>query len=243
MKRIAISAALFLAAALAWAKPNRPAPPPASAKAADPAHVAGASAWGWIEQSRATVWIAKLRPDADGNEDLDWSAEGYFLADGQLFLYWTLLRDVGDPSDRWPAGWKAYSLYTVERDGSIRGRWGWDFECRFEEGRLSGTLKNDTLRTGGATVKAAEIVKNCRCCACDGPLGTSVNLVIMEDRRAYWKYPVGANSETGATNLAVSVVCDSCIENQRNATVAVEFHGQHVIYHALKTLEPLCQGS
>jgi len=79
-----------------------------------------------------------------------------------------------------------------------------------------------------------------RCCACAGSLRRSkhVNLVSLQ-RRATWQYPVWRNVLTGEDGEAVAVVCDACLDANREIQEAVEFRGAEVLYHTVIDLERL----
>ena len=76
-----------------------------------------------------------------------------------------------------------------------------------------------------------------RCCACCGSMAASphCNLVAIS-RRAAWKHPVVGNLLTAREGEAVAVVCDACLEAEREIRWAVEIEGERVAYHRVQDL-------
>lgn len=88
-----------------------------------------------------------------------------------------------------------------------------------------------------------EMVKkffSANCCACGGPMRGSRHLnVVVLNKKARWKYPVGGNILDKKLSRAVAVLCDDCIAAEKKPVLAIEFAGAGLVYHAVSHLEDL----
>lgn len=83
------------------------------------------------------------------------------------------------------------------------------------------------------------------CCSCEGSLQSSryLNMVGLL-KQATWKYPVYGNIlvyKKYPINRAAAILCDRCIDENRQARFAVEWNQEktHVTYHRVEELKDL----
>lgn len=87
-------------------------------------------------------------------------------------------------------------------------------------------------------------LRKVNCCACQKPMAGSryVNVICL-DRRATWKDPAWTNvllkEGIPRVSRAVAVMCDSCIEQKKEARFAIELRDGEIIYHDIGELEEL----
>lgn len=91
-----------------------------------PPDISGACNWGVVTQRQRDFRI-------DGNPQ--WVATGKIRPDGKLLVIWVHVSD----------GRIAAGLYTLGKDGSIRGRWGWADDVQLDR-HVSGSDHVETLR-------------------------------------------------------------------------------------------------
>jgi hypothetical protein len=88
-----------------------------------------------------------------------------------------------------------------------------------------------------------KIKKYGRCCISDRPLKDSHHVNMVElGYKATWKFPVAGNVLTGTSGRAVAFIHDDYFQIGKNTgeiKYAVEFRGDEIIYHDVKTLEPI----
>ncbi len=63
--------------------------------------------------------------------------------------------------------------------------------------------------------------------------------VVAMGRRATWANPVAGNVLTGREGEAVAIVCDRCLESDREIVRVVQIEEETVIYHRVGSLEPM----
>ena len=131
MKRLLIDtfvfACLFWFVALLLGKPDRPDKTPK--KPVPIPQIAGDSTWGIISQTGRAVTV-------DGHEKW-YVKDGEILKDGRVKLLWVQRSD----------GRLAPSVYTIGKDGSIRGRWAFGDNVTIDkDGEMIGLDQFDTLR-------------------------------------------------------------------------------------------------
>ena len=90
------------------------------------------------------------------------------------------------------------------------------------------------------------LLKDAKCCACGNPMNISTHLnVIPLDKKAAWKNPVWDNPLLKPNYQqfprAVSLLCDECIENSRQAIEVIEVEGKEIRYHKVSDLEDAFQ--
>lgn len=85
------------------------------------------------------------------------------------------------------------------------------------------------------------------CCICEKPMnmGKTVNMVSLQ-KKATWAYPTHGNIIVGTQGMALSVVCDHCVEVDEHGNLtalkgeiqnAVELtNDNRIIYHPIKIL-------
>jgi len=87
------------------------------------------------------------------------------------------------------------------------------------------------------------IRKRVKCCACDGTMGNSEHInMIQLDRKANWKFPTAANIlSSDVRPRAMSVVCDKCVNGKCSPKYAIEWNQKtrKIRYHKVDGLENL----
>lgn len=81
------------------------------------------------------------------------------------------------------------------------------------------------------------LARICRCGACGGKIGR-LNLMTLQ-RRATWEFPTSHNLVTNYGPCAVAVLCDGCIDANREPREVVELAGDSVRYHPIESLQVL----
>lgn len=87
------------------------------------------------------------------------------------------------------------------------------------------------------SVAIDRMLLSCRCSACGGKI-SRINLMILS-HRATWGHPTTANLITNYGPCAMAVLCDACVEAEREPREAVDVAGDTVRYHSLDTLQRL----
>jgi len=125
-----------------WHVPYRPnrLPPPRVKDAPPPAAtliLCGPTNWGEFSQVGRYVYLAG---------DPIWSAAGSIQSDGRVQIEWV----TND-------GRSGLSVYTIQRDGTFVGQWGWKEDCEIlGNGNLVGNVMPDMIRRVAAPPKAVE---------------------------------------------------------------------------------------
>ena len=86
------------------------------------------------------------------------------------------------------------------------------------------------------------LLKDAKCCACGNPMSSSPNLNFVSlDKKATWKKPVWEilllKPVYPRIPRAIAVLCNECIENNRQAIEVIEIEGDEIRYHGVADLE------
>jgi len=86
------------------------------------------------------------------------------------------------------------------------------------------------------------LLRDAKCCACGNTMSTFPHLNIVPlNKKATWKKPVWDNlllkPNYRQIPRAVSLLCDACIKNSRQATEVIEVEGKEIRYHKVADLE------
>lgn len=85
-------------------------------------------------------------------------------------------------------------------------------------------------------------IRSANCCACGKPMKLSGNINVLSlNKKATWPYPTWGNMllKPGIERIkrVISVLCDECIKNKRQAIDAIEVNEEEIRYHKLSDLE------
>ena len=86
------------------------------------------------------------------------------------------------------------------------------------------------------------LLKDAKCCACGNPMSSSPHLNFVSlDKKATWKKPVWEilllKPVYPRIPRAIAVLCNECIENNRQAIEVIEIEGEEIRYHKVSDLE------
>lgn len=86
------------------------------------------------------------------------------------------------------------------------------------------------------------LLKDAKCCACGNPMSSSPHLNFVSlDKKATWKKPVWEilllKPVYPRIPRAIAVLCNECIENNRQAIEVIEIEGEEIRYHRVSDLE------
>jgi hypothetical protein len=90
------------------------------------------------------------------------------------------------------------------------------------------------------------LLRDAKCCACGNPMSSSLHLNFVSlDKKATWKKPVWDNLLLKPVYpripRAIAVLCNECIENNRQAIEVIEVEGEEIRYHKVWDLEDAFQ--
>ena len=90
------------------------------------------------------------------------------------------------------------------------------------------------------------LLRDAKCCACGNPMSISPHLNFVSlNKKAAWKKPVWDNLLLKPVYpripRAFAVLCNECIENNRQAIEVIEIEGEEIRYHNVSDLEDAFQ--
>lgn len=86
------------------------------------------------------------------------------------------------------------------------------------------------------------LLRDAKCCACGNPMSISAHMNFVSlDKKAAWKKPVWEilllKPVYPRIPRAIAVLCNECIENNRQAIEVIEIDGEEIRYHRVSDLE------
>ena len=90
------------------------------------------------------------------------------------------------------------------------------------------------------------LLRDAKCCACGNPMSISAHMNFVSlDKKAAWEKPVWEilllQPVYPRIPRAIAVLCNECIENNRQAIEVIEIDGEEIRYHKVSDLEDAFQ--